>query len=64
MVVSCTVGSIMMLEISDKLPDGTQLELSHREFGLLDLEVADGTAGSLLGFFRKWRLMSFHSPCV
>ncbi len=61
MVVSCTVGSIMMLEISDKLPDGTQL--SHREFGLLDLEVADGTPGSLLGFFRNW-LMSFHSPCV
>ena len=51
----------MMLEISDKLPDGTQL--SHREFGLLDLEVADGTPGSLLGFFRNW-LMSFHSPCV
>ena len=31
--------------------------------GLLILEVADGTAGSLLAFFEHW-LMSFHSPCV
>ncbi len=41
------------------------LNLTTRDpenFGLLILEVADGTAGSLLAFFEHW-LMSFHSPC-
>ena len=41
------------------------LKLTTRDpenFGLLVLEVADGTAGSLLAFLEH-RLMSFHSPC-
>ncbi len=41
------------------------LKLATRDpekFALLILEVADGTAGSLLAFFEH-RLMSFHSPC-
>ncbi len=43
--------------------DGTQV-LTARDpenFGLLVLEVADGTAGSLLAFLRHW-LLRFHSP--
>ncbi len=41
------------------------LKLTTRDpenFGLLILEVADGTAGSLLAFFMHWP-MSFLSPC-
>ena len=43
------------------------LKLTTRDpenFALLILEVADGTAGSLLAFFEHWLMpVSFHSPC-
>jgi hypothetical protein len=42
--------------------DGLKLTTRDPEnFGLLVLEVADGTAGSLLAFLGHW-LLRFHSP--
>ncbi len=41
---------------------GLKLTRDPENFALLILEVADGTAGSLLAFLEHW-LMSFQAPC-